>query len=96
MGIGAFNWRYSEIGEFVDLSDDPPSVFRDKFIAKGTAVGPVILAGIRFPVADVWSIGGEVRYQKANGDTGGLENGFLGEKIDLGGLNAALTLHIRF
>ena len=93
-GIGAFNWRYSEVGEFVDFSDD--SIFPARFIAKGTAVGPVILAGIRAPFADVLSIGGELRWQKATGDTGGIDNGFLGDKIDLGGWNAALTLHFRF
>ena len=64
-GIGIFNWRYSEVGEFVDFSDD--SLFRDRFIGNGTAVGPVVLGGIRFPVADVWTIGGEIRYQKAVG-----------------------------
>jgi opacity protein-like surface antigen len=94
VGVGAFNWRYSEIGQFVDFSDN--SIFADRFIAKGTALGPVVLAGLRAPVADVLSIGGELRWQKATGDTGGLDQGFLGEKIDLGGWNAAVTLHVRF
>jgi opacity protein-like surface antigen len=93
-GIGAFNWRYSETGEFVDFSDN--SIFRSRYIANGTAVGPVILAGIRAPFADVWSIGGEVRWQRAEGDTKPEESELLGDKIDLGGWNAALTLHIRF
>jgi opacity protein-like surface antigen len=93
-GIGAFNWRYSETGEFVDFADD--SIFRSRYIANGTAVGPVILAGIRAPFADVWSIGGEVRWQRAEGDTKPEESELLGDKIDLGGWNAALTLHIRF
>lgn len=93
-GVGAFNWRYSEIGEFVDFTDD--SIFRDRFVANGTAVGPVVLAGIRAPIADTFVIGGEVRWQKATGDTGGISEGFLGDKIDLGGVRAAVTLHIRF
>ncbi len=94
VGFGAFNWRYSETGEFVDFSDS--TIFRDRFIANGTAVGPVVLAGIRAPIADVFAIGGEVRYQHATGDTGGLDNGFLGDKIDLGGWNAQVTFHVRF
>jgi outer membrane protein W len=93
-GIGAFRWRYSEVGEFVDFSDN--SIFPNRYIANGTAVGPVILAGIRAPFADVWSIGGEVRWQRAEGDTKPEESELLGDKIDLGGWNAALTLHIRF
>jgi len=92
-GIGAFRWRYSETGEFVDFRDD--SIFRDQFVANGTAYGPVVLAGVRVPFGDMWDIGGEVRYQKAEGDTSD-EPGFLAPKIDLGGWNAALTFHVRF
>jgi opacity protein-like surface antigen len=93
-GIGAFNWRYSETGEFVDTSDS--SIFRSTYKASGTAVGPVILAGIRAPIADVWDIGGEVQWQRASGDTNRSESGLLGDKIDLGGWHALLTMHIRF
>jgi hypothetical protein len=94
VGIGAFNWRYSETGEFVDTSDS--TIFRSRYIAKGTAVGPVILAGIRAPIADVWDIGGEVQFQRASGDTNPSESGLVGDKIDLGGWHALLTMHIRF
>ena len=94
VGIGAFNWRYSETGEFVDTSDS--SIFPARYIAKGTAVGPIILAGIRAPIADVWDIGGEVQFQRATGDTKRAETGLLGDKIDLGGVSALLTMHIRF
>jgi opacity protein-like surface antigen len=93
-GIGAFRWKYSETGDFVDFSDN--SIFHDKFIADGTAFGPVVVGGIRFPFADMWDVGGEVRYQWAEGDTKPAESGLLGSKIDLGGWNAALTLHVRF
>ena len=93
-GIGIFNWRYSEAGDFVDSSDS--SIFRARYVANGTAVGPVILAGIRVPIADVWDIGGEVQYQRASGDTKPQESQLLGEKIDLGGVNALFTMHIRF
>jgi hypothetical protein len=93
-GIGIFNWRYSEVGDFVDSSDS--SIFRARYAANGTAVGPVILAGIRVPIADVWDIGGEVQYQRASGDTKPQESQLLGDKIDLGGVNALFTMHIRF
>jgi hypothetical protein len=93
VGIGAFNWRYSETGEFVD----PDSViFRARYIAKGTAIGPVVLAGIRAPIADVWDIGGEVQFQRASGDTKRAESQLLDDKIDLGGWHALLTMHVRF
>jgi len=93
VGIGAFNWRYSETGEFVDTDS---TIFRARYIAKGTAVGPVILAGIRAPIADVWDIGGEVQFQRASGDTKRADSGLLDDKIDLGGWHALLTMHVRF
>lgn len=92
-GIGLFNWRYSETGEFVDFSDN--SIFRSRYIAKGNAAGPVVLGGLRVPVSDIWLIGGEIRYQKAEGDIDPLE-GFLGDKIDLGGWTTSFTVHLRF
>jgi len=93
-GIGIFNWHYSEVGEFVDSSDG--SIFRAQYKADGTSVGPVILAGIRLPFADVWDVGGEVQYQWAQGDTNPAQSQLLGDKIDLGGLHALFTMHIRF
>jgi hypothetical protein len=94
VGIGAFNWRYTETGDFVDLFDS--SIFHATYEAKGTAVGPVALAGIRVPFADAFDVGGEVRWQKAEGDTKPDTSQLLGDKIDLGGWTAAATFHVRF
>jgi opacity protein-like surface antigen len=93
-GIGFFNWRYSETGEFVDTND--LSIFRGNFVADGTAAGPLVLGGIRFPVADVWTVGGELRYQKAEGDIDMEETELLGDKIDLGGWSTSFTFSLRF
>jgi opacity protein-like surface antigen len=92
-GIGVINWRYTETGEFVDFDDQ---IFRATFTAKGNETGPVILGGVRFPVSDVWTVGGEVRWHRAEGDTGGIDEGFLGDKIDLGGLTYNFAVHFRF
>jgi outer membrane protein W len=91
-GIGAFNWRYSESGAFVDFRDN--SIFTASFVGKGTATGPVILGGVRFPVG-AWDIGGEVRYQKAEGDLPAAQE-FSATKVDLGGWTYAATFNIRF
>jgi len=90
-GVGFFSYRYSEVGDFVDFTDR--SVFRDRFVASGTKAGPVALAGIRFPIGDRWSLGGEVRYQKASAD---LSEEFLGSTLDLGGFHYLGTLRIKF
>lgn len=92
-GIGFINWRYSETGEFVDFNNE---IFRDSFTASGTEVGPVILGGVRFPVSDVWLAGAEFRWHSAEGDTGGIDEGFLGDKIELGGWSANFAIHFRF
>ena len=56
----------------------------------------MIVGGVRFPFGDMWDLGGELRYQWAEGDTKPQESQLLGDKIDLGGWNAAVTFHVRF
>ena len=92
-GIGFFNWNYSEVGEFVDFTDD--SIFSARYRASGNSVGPVVVGGVRVPVADVWMFGGELRYQNAKGTIDNAED-FLGDRIDLGGWTTSFTVHLRF
>ena len=92
-GLGIYAWRYSEVGDFIDFSDF--AVFRDRFVAEGNDVGPVVLAGVRMPFGSRYAVGGELRYQTVQG-TVGVENGFLEERIDLGGLTAQATLQVKF
>jgi outer membrane protein W len=93
-GIGFFTWRYSESGEFVDFSDG--TIFRDRYEADGTAVGPVVLGGVRFPIGDALTTGVEFRWQNATGDTNPDESRLLGSKIDLGGWTTSWNLNFRF
>ena len=88
-GLTLVNWRYSETGEYVA---DDLSIRRGSFVDSGNAVGSVVLGGIRF-AADSFSVGGEIRYQKANAD---LSDDFLATKIDLGGWRYQGTVGIRF
>lgn len=89
-GVGVFLWRYSETGEFVDAQQN---VFTATFAQSGTTVGPVILGGIRLPVARVAAFGAEMRYQKADA---GLSSDFVGSRIDLGGITYQATFVLRF
>jgi outer membrane protein W len=90
-GVGVFAFRYSESGQF--LATDS-SIFRDTFVGSGTATGPVVLGGIRVPVGS-WGVGGELRYQSAQGALPG-DQGFAGSKIDLGGITYSFMIHVRF
>jgi hypothetical protein len=91
-GVGIYQWRYSETGDFVDPNDG--TIFRGSFSGSGTATGPVILGGVRFPM-DAWDIGGELRYQKASGELP-IDEGFSADKIDLGGWTYAVTFNVHF
>jgi hypothetical protein len=91
-GLVATNWRYAEFGDFVDFGDPGFPVFPGSFVASGTATGPVVLGGVRFG-GQTLTAGGEIRYQKAEGD---LNNDFAGNKIDLGGWTYNFTIGVRF
>jgi opacity protein-like surface antigen len=90
-GITAIRWRYSEVGDFVADNRD---IFAARYLAEGTAVGPTVLVGLRAPVGN-WSAGGEVRWQKAEA-TKLLDEGFLSDRLDLGGWTANFTFGVRF
>ena len=91
-GLNVYFWRYSETGDFVDLSDN--SIYSDRYIGTGTAVGPVALGGIRARVSRSATIGVEGRYQWGEGK---LPSGtFLTDRIDLGGVSVLGTLGYRF
>ena len=92
-GVGFFNWRYSEVGEFVDFNTF--DVFRDRFVAEGNDVGGVYLAGLRVLAGSRFAVGAEIRYQDVQGVVG-LDQGFLDERIDLGGLTTSFTFNVRF
>jgi outer membrane protein W len=91
-GVGVFRWHYSESGQWVDRRDN--SIFSDESVGSGSATGPVILGGIRVPVGD-WGVGGELRYQAAEGDLPG-DQFFAGTKINLGGFTYLFSVNFRF
>lgn len=90
-GLVAIRWRYSEIGEFVD---EAGGIFPGRFIANGTATGPIVLGGVRFPF-ESFVAGAEVRWQKAEGKDLPTPD-FLAPKIDLGGWTTNFTFGFRF
>ena len=92
-GVALLNYRYSEQGRFVD--PDTLDLFEQAYTATGNAPAGIALAGIRLPMGgDIYGLSLEWRYVFGAGDTGGLDAGFLGDKIDLSGshLNAAITV----
>lgn len=91
-GVALINWRYSEFGDFVDFGAPGRPIRPDSFVASGTEAAPVVLGGIRFG-AETLSAGGEIRYQRAEGD---LDDRFAGPRLDLGGWTYQFTLGIRF
>ncbi len=93
VGVGLYNWRYAEVGEFVDFRD--LSIFRASYVDSGNTVGSVVLGGLRFPVGDTVSAGVELQYQGASADLDP-EQDFAGTRVDLSGWATHFTLRIRF
>ena len=93
-GLGIFNWRYSESGEFIDPQR---IIFREQFVASGSERGAIALGGIRF-ASDSLSAGFEARYQSAAADLGTRfsSSDLLEPRIDLGGWTYQATVGIRF
>lgn len=92
-GIGFINWHYTESGDFIDFTRPGQPVFPAEYKDSGTAVGPVAVFGVKFPV-ERFSGGFEVRYQHASGDLN--TDDFLGPKIDLSGFHYQATIGFRF
>ncbi len=90
-GIGVFVWHYSETGQFVDSRNN---IFTGNFVGSGSEVGPVVLGGVRVPLGAI-GFGGEIRWQDARA-TLPTDQGFAGNKIDLGGFNYLFTMNVRF
>lgn len=94
VGVGAFRWRYSETGDFVDFSERGNPIFHATYAGEGTSVGPLFLGGLRMPVNDAMNVGFELRYQKAEGKLD--ETDFYGSRIDLGGFTVQGSWGVRF
>jgi hypothetical protein len=90
-GVGVYRWRYSETGQFIDAQNN---IFNGNFVGDGGATGPVILGGVRVPIGRA-GISFEIRHQSAEGNLPA-DQGFAGEKIDLGGYNYLFTMNFRF
>jgi hypothetical protein len=94
-GLAVISWRYSEAGEFVDPSDY--SIFAARYAASAVDLGPVVAIGARVPLdGDIYGLTIEYRYQWGTGDTGGIDAGFLGDKIDLRAGSLTFGFLIRF
>jgi hypothetical protein len=90
-GLVAIRYRYSEVGDFIA---DDLTIFPARYVKDGVAVGPTVLGGVRAPIGH-WAVGTEARWQKAEGKDL-LEEGFLGDRLDLGGWTWNFTLGVRF
>jgi hypothetical protein len=94
-GLGLFNWRYSETGEFVDFQRGN-AIFREQYVASGSESGPIFLGGLRF-AGDAMSSGFEIRYQSGDAPLGRPFSIVQRDShIDLGGWTYQFTVGWRF
>lgn len=92
IGLTIIPWRYSEIGDFVDTEQN---IYSANYHDSGVAVGPSVMGGARVKVAPGFLIGGEIKYVAADADLDPTV-GFLGNRIDLGGVSYMATFSIRW
>jgi len=94
-GLGLFNWRYSEAGEFVDFQRNN-AIFREQYVASGSETGPILLGGLRL-AGDAVSSGFEIRYHRADAPLGRPFSILQRDpRIDLGGWTYQFTIGWRF
>ena len=94
-GLGVFNWRYSESGEFVDFARGN-AIFREQYVASGSETGPIVLGGVRF-AGDTMTGGAEIRYQSADAPLGSAFGSTRpNPRIDLGGWTYLFNIGVRF
>jgi hypothetical protein len=105
-GLGLFRYEYVEEGDFLDFTEYPPEVprdcypapdkpciFEDTFSAKGWQPGLILLGGVRW-ASDSATVGGEIRYHRANVDLD--TDAFVAPKLSLNGWIFQFTVGARF
>lgn len=93
VGADVFFYRYEEWGDFIDFYTDDLEISPDAFVSEGAAAGFHLAAGLRVPVSHDFSVTGEVRHQRAKAD---MNDDFRLNRVDLGGTQVTLGVHLRF
>jgi len=93
-GVGIAFWEYTEVGDFLDFSLDPPVVFPGRLRDDGATLEAHALAGVEMPVGRAASFVVEGRYSWADADLHGDFQG-LG-RLELGGAALYGGMSFRF
>ncbi len=67
-GIGAYYWRYEEVGDFIINRNTNPSAITGSAFSDGTDFGWHVEGGIQIPVSRSATITAEAKYWDAQGD----------------------------
>lgn len=94
-GLGLFRYEYVEEGDFLDFAFDPPAIFTpvEPFEAKGWQPGLILLGGVRW-AGERATVGGEIRYHRANVDLD--TDSFVAPSLSLNGTVFQFTVGARF
>jgi outer membrane protein W len=93
-GGGAYFWRLTEDGEFVDFTPPPPVIFGATLESEGTAFGYYAQAGLEVPLGRQWGLFVDGRWQQVEDD---LDDDFAGfGKLDLSGIDVGAGISWRF
>ena len=93
-GVSMLNFRYSEIGQFVDTNN--ADIFSSSETVTGSAPGGVLLGGVRFPLGgDIYGLAVEGRYQFGKGNIP-TSSPLPADKVDLSGGELNFSFLVRF
>lgn len=93
-GVGFYDWRYSEVGDFIDFDDPGQPIIFGAFEASGVTTGIYGGVGIELMVAPSTSLFAEGRWVSVDDELGDDFSGF--GTLDLSGSHASLGIAWKF
>ncbi|MGH9379465.1 MAG: outer membrane beta-barrel protein [Thermoanaerobaculia bacterium] len=94
-GLGAYLWRLTESGDFINFNVDPPFIFTDTFEDEGDAFGHYWIVGLEVPLSWSWAAFAEARWHNADQELGGADFIGFGE-LDLSSREVGVGVSVSF
>lgn len=70
-GVGVYDWRLEESGDFINFRAPAPIIFTDTFTSEGTDFGWYWQAGLEVPAGRRWAVYAEARWDRAEAELEG-------------------------
>ena len=92
-GVSAISWQYEEFGDFIDFDRRDRPIVADSFKSKGTTLGLVLNAGLRFRINEDFQA--VVDFRNFSGKEN-MSGDFAPNEIDVSGAALSIGVRLRF